>query len=227
MRPIYIVLLPGLDGTGLLFRPLIEKLPAYIKPIVVNYPTDEKLGYADLLPLALNALPKNEPFILLGESFSGPLSIMLAASKPPGLKAVVLSTSFVTCPQRLIPKWTELLVFATPFRTSVFFAKIGALFGEYYSDELKQALSSVKPEVFAHRLREVIKVNVEAELASCKLPILYLQGKHDFMVSSTNLARIKELKPDVQYVQLETSHLLLQTNPSDAANSISSFIETL
>ena len=123
MRPIYIVLLPGLDGTGLLFRPLIEKLPAYIKPIVVNYPTDEKLGYADLLPLALNALPKNEPFILLGESFSGPLSIMLAVSRPPGLKAVVLSTSFVKCPQRLIPKWAELQVFATLFRASVFFCK--------------------------------------------------------------------------------------------------------
>ena len=227
MQSIYIVLLPGLDGTGLLFKPLIEKLPAYLKPIVVDYPTNEKLAYNALLALVINALPKNEPFILLGESFSGPLSIMIAATKPQGLKAIVLSTSFIACPQRMIPKWADLLVFTTPFRASSFFAKIGALFGAYYSDELKQALSLVKPEVLAYRLREIIKVNVETELAACSLPILYMQGKYDFMVPSSNLVKIKKIKPDVQYVQLKTSHMLLQAKPNEAANSICSFIEAL
>jgi sigma-B regulation protein RsbQ len=37
--------LPGLDGTGDLFEPLLARLDASIEPIVVRYPLDETLGY--------------------------------------------------------------------------------------------------------------------------------------------------------------------------------------
>ena len=64
-----LVLLPGLDGTGLLFQPLIDCLPEDIQPVVVAYPKELQLGYAELLPLVLDSLPPG-PFVLLGESFS-------------------------------------------------------------------------------------------------------------------------------------------------------------
>lgn len=225
MKPIYMVMLPGLDGTGLLFKPFIKALPSCIKPIVINYPTDIKLGYDELLPIVIKALPKNEPFILLGESFGGPLSILVAATQPLGLKAIILCASFVTCPQKLVPKWAGLLILAIPFRASTIVAKINAFFGGYNSDEMQIALSSVKPEVFAYRLREVIKVNVEAELATCNLPVLYMHGKRDFLVPSANFERIKKIKPDVQYVQLDADHMVLQTQPDQAANLIYDFME--
>ena len=76
-----LVLLPGLDGTGLLFQPLVECLPDAIEPVVVSYPPDQKLGYEELLPLVLERLPA-APFVLLGESFSGPLAVMAAATAP-------------------------------------------------------------------------------------------------------------------------------------------------
>jgi len=46
------VLLPGLDGTGELFRPLFAELPGWIHPVVVSYPRERPLGYTELLPLA-------------------------------------------------------------------------------------------------------------------------------------------------------------------------------
>jgi hypothetical protein len=46
-------MLPGLDGTGLLFRPLIDVLPVTLKPIVINFPSDKKLGYEDLVHLVI------------------------------------------------------------------------------------------------------------------------------------------------------------------------------
>jgi hypothetical protein len=52
-----LVLLPGLDGTGLLFQPLVEALSKDIEPIVVSYPDDIPLGYGELLPLVDGALP--------------------------------------------------------------------------------------------------------------------------------------------------------------------------
>lgn len=90
MKPIYLVLLPGLDGTGLLFQPLIEMLPSNIKPIVVSYPPDKLLGYNELLPIVLKCLPTDKSFIVLGESFSGPLALRVASTRPDNLEGLVL-----------------------------------------------------------------------------------------------------------------------------------------
>src|SRR2546430_17674636 len=98
MTELPLVLLPGLDGSGLLFRPLIDHLPPELDPIVVAYPPDRALGYDELLPLALKALPTSAPFALLGESFSGPLALMAAARAPEGLQAVILCATFVRKP---------------------------------------------------------------------------------------------------------------------------------
>jgi len=44
-----LVLLPGMDGTGILFEPLLNVLPREWEPIVVRYPPDEARGYDELL----------------------------------------------------------------------------------------------------------------------------------------------------------------------------------
>ena len=99
-----LVLLPGMDGTGILFEPFLESLPESISPIVVTYPCDMPLSYAELLQVIEAKLPSAEPFIVLGESFSGPLALRIAASCPPGLKGLVLSASFARNPIRYFPR---------------------------------------------------------------------------------------------------------------------------
>jgi pimeloyl-ACP methyl ester carboxylesterase len=90
---ITLMLLPGLDGSGVLFRPLIRQLGLELQPVIVPYPPREVLGYDELLSLVLEALPRSSPFILLGESFSGPLALMAAATLPKGLRGVILCAS--------------------------------------------------------------------------------------------------------------------------------------
>src|SRR5215470_15098884 len=77
-----LILLPGLDGTEVFFRPLLAALPSWIRPVVVTYPTSGANGYADLLPLVESAVADIEAFYVLGWSFSGPLALMLAAKEP-------------------------------------------------------------------------------------------------------------------------------------------------
>ncbi len=80
-EPVTLVLLPGLDGTGILFTPLVVALGNGRRVIVVTYPTSEKAQtYAKLHEVAGAALPPSGPLVLLGESFSGPLAISLAAA---------------------------------------------------------------------------------------------------------------------------------------------------
>ena len=78
-----LVLLPGMDGTGRLFKPLRDSLPEEMNVMTVSYPREEPLGYSDLLTLVRRSLPR-DPFVLVAESFSGPIGIELAAAHQRG-----------------------------------------------------------------------------------------------------------------------------------------------
>ena len=94
-----LVLLPGLNGTAGLFSPLISALPNSINLKIITYPTDQKLTYDQLIPYIQNQLDDiNTPYILMGESFSGPLSIFLAQANPKNTLSLILVGSFITPP---------------------------------------------------------------------------------------------------------------------------------
>jgi pimeloyl-ACP methyl ester carboxylesterase len=126
-RPFTLVLLPGLDGTGVLFEPLLDALPEHVAPRVVAYPVDRLLDYQELAPLIAARLPKGEPFVLLGESFSGPLALMAAERRPPGLLGVILCATFVTSPAPYLPRRAHRLAAPPLFELVPAFARAQAL----------------------------------------------------------------------------------------------------
>jgi pimeloyl-[acyl-carrier protein] methyl ester esterase len=82
-----LLLLPGIDGTGKFLGVFAQALRPSVEPMIVSYPSDRALGYDELEALVLAALPSDRGYILLGESFSGPLAVRIAARSPPGLHA--------------------------------------------------------------------------------------------------------------------------------------------
>lgn len=223
-----LVLLPGLDGTGLLFEPLCRELSPDIIPEVISYPTQQTATYSELIELVRPKLPTGESYVLLAESFSGPVAIKLAAERPTGLRGLILCASFVTCPHRFVPRWAARLVVPAMFYPAPMLAKFRALVGKYSSPELRslidKSLSSVSSGVLAERLREVIRVDVTGELQRCRVPILYLQGTRDYVVPSSNLTRIRQLQPDVESIQITAPHMILQTQPVATAEAIERFV---
>ena len=219
--------MPGMDGTGLLFEPLIAALPASCPSSVLSYPLDEPLGYDELLPLARKALPEDGPFVLVAESFSGPLALKIAAEAPAGLSGVVLSATFVKNPIWWAPRGLRHVVRATAFRFFARFTQLKALLGGYGTPELqrllRQANSLVSPAVLASRVRSILAVNVVAELRACSVPILYIRGTHDRVVPEQSLNLILRERPSVQVVRLAGPHLVLQVQAVAAARAIESF----
>jgi len=224
-----LVLLPGLDGTGILFEPLVRALRRDLDPIVCAYPTQESRTYVQLLPGVLRALPRTEPFILLGESYGGPLSLMVAAQRPAGLAGLVLSASFISCPYPFVPNWASHLVFGAPFRAASALARLKRHFEGLASPALSalisRALGAVDPAVLASRVREVIQVQVTSHLVACAVPILYIQGSQDLVVPPGNLARIQAVRPDVRPVRLVAPHMVLQVAAAEAARVIEGFAD--
>jgi pimeloyl-ACP methyl ester carboxylesterase len=223
-----LVLLPGLDGTGLLFRPLVQALSKDIDPVVVSYPNDVPLGYQELLPLVHEALP-SRPFVLLGESFSGPLAIMAAAGGQAELRGVILCASFVRSPVACLPGWCAHLVRPFVFRFYPAVARLRLLLGRHADPTIRdlavQAVSRVHSSVLAHRVRAVHRVDVEKQLASCPLPVLYLRGQHDRVVPASAMRRVLRACPHAQVVTLPAPHMVLQTQPAAAAAAIQTFVQ--
>ncbi|MDZ4753311.1 MAG: hypothetical protein SGJ11_02295 [Phycisphaerae bacterium] len=73
------VLLPGLEGSDVLFEPLLAALPASIDARAIRYPTDRPSAYKRLLEVARAAINQCDECVLLGWCFSSPIAITLAA----------------------------------------------------------------------------------------------------------------------------------------------------
>ena len=224
-----LVLLPGLDGTGFLFEPLIEALPKSLTPRVVGFSNDEPLGYEELLPVVLDALPKSGPFLLVAESFSGPLALRVAHRRPPGLLGVVLSATFVKNP---LP-WASILpqtLFGAERLTRLPDAVVfNALLSNYRTPRLEALLVRARSELTPHalqvRLRAASFVDATLELRECPVPLLYLRAERDVVVSRRCGVLIADTRPDARFVDLDAPHCLLQTRPVECAAAIAEFAE--
>lgn len=224
-----LVLLPGMDGTGVLFRDFVAALPLEFRPLVIPYPNDPKFGYPELEHLVRGALPHGERFILLGESFSGPLAISIAASSPPRLLGVVLCCTFARCPHPLLPLATAVMKPLPALRVPSFIQHRN-LFGRFSSPRLRAQLAEIQKLVAANtlksRLEAVAHVDVSEELRRITVPILDLRARRDRVVSHASGDYIRHIRTDAKVADLEAPHLLLQTVPQEAVSVIGNFAGT-
>lgn len=230
-----LVLLPGLDGTGELFQSLLKVLPLRLKPQVVSYPSEQFLSYKELVPLVEDALPRVEPFVLLGESYGGPLSIEIAALHPANLRAVILCASFIANPLPPSLAWVAwlprpliaLMGNLSPPDIFVRFIAAGMDSPRDLLDLFRQVKQKVSPRVIAERVRAVQAVDASEALKKCSVPILYLMAKQDRLVSQKCFDDIRNIKPTIQVIEIEAPHFILQRKPQEASVAIDRFIEGL
>jgi pimeloyl-[acyl-carrier protein] methyl ester esterase len=224
-----LVLLPGLDGTGRLFKPFVEQLPRDLQPFVLSYPPDEILSYSNLEEFVLQRLPTGQRYAILGESFSGPIALRIAGRAPEGLVGLVLVASFVRSPMSLRPETVRRLIGPCLFRIPIpaFVLRKFLLGYAPPADlvaEFTAAIRSVRPGVLAARVREVLAVNATEALKSLSTPVLYISGDHDRVVSPDLGSQLKALNPNLEWVSLNAPHLVLQRRPNEAADVIARFL---
>lgn len=225
-----IVLLPGLDGTGRLFEFLLPTLPSELKPFVVSYPTELFLDYTDLQNYAIRTIPTAESFVLLAESFSGPIALNIASTRPNKLMAVILVATFIQNPLRHLTSKMLNIIGAPLFRLPIPSGLIrNLLLGKNAPENLAKAffdaLQLVNPKVLSYRVQLVLNVDVKQALLSCSVPILYLFATEDKLVAKRNLDVMLELRPDIESISIEAPHLLLQRAPIPASQAIVNFLQ--
>jgi pimeloyl-[acyl-carrier protein] methyl ester esterase len=221
-----LVLLPGLDGTGDMFAPLIAALGA-TQAQIVSYPPDREMSYAEHTSHA-RALMPHEPFVLLGESFSGPVAIDIAASAPDQLRGLILCCSFARNPLPFLSPLRGLLPWLPGIRLPPRVLR-PLLFGRHGSADLRALHARIMRRVSARTLKArvtaVLSVDHTAALARIRAPILYLRGSEDRLIPASSMSAICSLRPDVQVQTLEAPHFLLQTKATEAARIVQRFMD--
>jgi pimeloyl-[acyl-carrier protein] methyl ester esterase len=222
-----LVLLPGMDGSGRFFTDFVAALGEAITPLVIAYPSDQLLGYAGLTDFVRARLPSDTPFFLLGESFSSPIAIALAAERPPMLGGLILSCGFARNP---IPpmRLVRSLVRLAPLHSRIAVLAAPLLLGWGATASLRQTLRRVLDTapvaVLRHRMREVLDLDYSERVSRVAVPVLYLQAARDRIVFPGSARRIGRLLPALRLVVLRGPHLLLQTRPAETAAAVCDFI---
>ena len=220
-----IVLLPGLDGTGRLFKRFIAAAPRQLSLTSIALPPDP-LNYNDLADRVAPNLPMGKPLILIAESFSGPLALALAARRPTA--ALVFCNSFVVAPRSRALRWfisTAWLELPLP-RFLVRRYMVGQDADDDLVDDVAAVVASVPVSVLAFRLRLVLDTDEAGTFACCDVPMLYVRGTEDRLVPDSAPLRMAAVRP-MSIAHVRGPHFLLQANPVGAWSVISPFLRAL
>jgi pimeloyl-[acyl-carrier protein] methyl ester esterase len=223
-----LILLPGLDGSGRLFAPLKSALGTGIEAHAIVYPADRALGYAQLADFVRPQMPADRPFVLLGESFSGPLAIRIAAERPPGLAGLVLCCTFARNPRPWLGALARPLLGLLPLRHLPVAPACLALTGRdsnaHWRAELKAALAPQSSAVLRARIRAVLDVDVRKEAAAVEVPVLALRATRDLVVPAAASRALLRCLPRAMPIDLDGPHFLLQVASQAAAQELRRFV---
>lgn len=225
-----VVILPGLDGVGGLRARFGAALGDPLEPVLVSFPRDEVLGYAELMSVVEIEMARHERFILLGESFSGPLVLKLAARNPKGMVGLVLCATFATLPRPWLrafaPVIDSLPLHAIPSRV-LSWLLLGKWAEPARLAELVQALRTVELPVLRKRAKDVMSIDVSACLDQIGVPTLCLRGSADRLVPMRASNELCAGISNISIFDVDAPHALLQAVPEICAMHVRNFAKDL
>lgn len=225
-----LILLPGLDGTGILFADFVKAIDPCVDCLVLSYPKDQPMGYGDLDALVARSLPLSRPYVLLGESFAGPLALRIAARAPVGLVALILCVTFAKNPFPYL-SWARPLAAYLPLKAMPRWLRAPLMWGSndprQASSQTERAISGVSAAVIRRRIAELMSVDETAALSSISVPSLVLRAIRDRVISRRATLQIAGGITDAKLVEVDGPHLLLKTRPTECAKIILEFLSSL
>jgi 3-oxoadipate enol-lactonase len=193
-----LVLVPGLDGTGLLFYrqvPLLERRYS----VTTHRLRDSAIGLDELiseLDGTIAAVAPDRPVTLIGESFGGALALSYALAHDDRVARLVIVNSFpFFSPQARLWAGYHLLR-ATPWGVMRIVRHLTAWrmhsphTGREELRRFHELMRATTREGYLSRLRMLRQYDVRTRLADIKVPVLYLAADRDHLVPAVAQAEL-------------------------------------
>ena len=226
------ILLPGLDGTGRLFEQLLDVIPRTVQVMPISFPTDQVLGYRELHDYVRQKLPDANPYILIAESFSGPLAVQLASTGLYNLKALVLCATYLCRPitqiKSAMARVANRFVFEfQPPEWPIKHYLLGPDAPKELVQQFNSVISLVKPKVLSERVRIALEVNVREEFSRVSIPVLWISATLDNLIDWRRSERQVADKSNVCVKRVASPHLVLQRRSAEVVQCMNEFIKNL
>lgn len=222
-----LLLLPGLNGSNRLFAPLLACLPENQLVECLELPEH---GPQDYPRLADGVLPRlgNAPFVLLGESFSGPLARELATRKPQGLQGVIFAATFVSRPNpllRLVRYLPQLPPSVLARRKLIRQFCVGHEASEVLVNLVVEEIRSMPARLARTRLETLADLNDSGSPLS--IPCLNLLPLNDRLVTLAARQGVVAGCANIRTIEIAGPHFLLQSKAQRCATAILDFLNEL
>jgi pimeloyl-ACP methyl ester carboxylesterase len=209
-----VLLIPGMDGTGKLFSPLLDELPSVVdiqviclNDLITQNPIEQALEIASLIG--------SEEVIILSESYSGYIAYHLSLLPNLNIKHVIFAASFLEN-----PTWLSRLNKLLPLnlvRSGLIpdMALSSVLFAQRNNNKLVNLFNSSLKLINNSTLRYRLKViaNLVRPSESLSVPCTYVQASNDYLVSNKSVDVFKELCININVVKANGGHFIVQSNP--------------
>ena len=228
-REYKIVLLPGLDGTGRLFLPLLSCVDDPSSLLVVRY-QDLPADLDQLTEQAEAMIPEGQAVILIAESFSSLVALRLLERGKLQIAGILFFAGFARAPcplllnlARFVPA-TLIKIFSTnPLLVRLFFLtnKMPLSVFDLYLDVVR----GLPSEVLKDRIR---LLHGAKNLPSIRtdIPFGQLRIRGDLLVSKRSTTDLRTLNPALFIWEVDGTHFFLQTNPEKSLQIIREFCQS-
>jgi alpha-beta hydrolase superfamily lysophospholipase len=219
-----LVLLPGMDGTGILFKDFIDTCHSECQ--IISLPQNGSQTYQDLALAIQHHIPEEE-YVLLAESFSGALIPLLLNQVKRKPVALILVASFLHSPRPILLRITQFLplslLLSMPGAKAItkYFCMKGASVEQF--NQFWSLVKSLDKNLLKERLMSIQNMRYQVDVIN--LPTLCLIAKNDKLVPKSISIKLVDHFSDIKIKTLTGPHFILQTNARDCVAAINSFIE--
>ena len=210
-----------MDGTGELFTYLLKYLHDF-EIEVIPLPQDTKQDYETLITYIKARIP-TEDFALVAESFSGALAAKLTLENIPNLKKIVFVATFLSPPSPTLLGLAEHLPLKTLSKLPFAKYTLKQLFyGNDASPDLIDLFDEILNKLPENVLNDRITTmkNLTFSARSIEVPSIYIQASSDKVVPRDKFNEFKAHFNNIELVEVEGPHFILQNKPEECANAI-------
>lgn len=219
-----IILLPGLDGDGFYFGPLVSKLQKHCSCRIISYPP-HLLTYDELCLYIASKLENVPNCIIVAESFGGPLGVKLAHALKERAKALILCATYCRSPfpafvlKRLAQIYPYLIHSKIAEPALNFF-----LFNGEAPEKTRQVLAILRSQpdnIITQRMREIAPFDMRSDVKALTIPCMIIHAKEDRLVWKSGFESTHTT------TCINGPHELGGSRADEVAKAITDFIESL
>jgi pimeloyl-ACP methyl ester carboxylesterase len=193
-----VVLVPGMDGTGLLFYrqvPLLARSYRVATYALRDTAATMEVLVTDLAQVIDTVAPTERRAVIVGESFGGALALSFALAKPEQVSRLVILNSFPYFAPQLRLRLAAVGLGALPWGTMGLVRRMTAFrlhSSHTHRQEIQRFMeltARASRAGYINRLKLLMQYDVRHRLHELRLPTLFLAADRDHLVPSVAQAR--------------------------------------